>query len=384
MKKKFVMIACASLLTAHCSHKETREPAGTKTILTDDEAKALSDLISTDSPLNPYRRPMKIEFHIDGDKEYLQQTAKKAFREALAESLGGDTPEQGLGKVVTTNLKNELLENFVKTLRIYKLFNTGIQVDISFLPEPYQSYDLTPELASNQLVRFNEVGKLSRKWQELQTPVTNKVFSNSFFVSKSQEDSDYIGGSLTLFVELLDTDIKVKLPNPAKNAVKGFLRYRRFYRLNNEPQKAAECEGYSLTFKSDGPRVPLVYTVDLFKNFNLKNISPMEESLEIYPGFLASNNEGRKELMPDILTTAGQSISLGQFFIYQKQSASWAPGFRIRKLVFDLKDHKLDAERSSVEQEKISAHDRKNYFKKCEKSLKTYLKLDSILPGGVL
>lgn len=383
MKKKFFLAAVASLIAAHCTHKETREPANVKNILTNDEAQALSNLMDTDSPLNPYRRPLKIQFHTSGDQEYFRQTAEKAFREALTKSLTEEGPEQGLGKSVTANLKEELFENFVETLLIYKIINIGIQVDISFLPEPYQNSDFSPELSSNQLVRFNEVGKLSRKWDALETPVTNDLFGNSFFVPKGQGDVDYVSGVLSLYVEILDMDPKLKLPNTIKNAVKGFVRYRRFYRLNSEPQSVAECGEFALSYKSDGPRVPFFYTVDLYKNFNLMNISPTEESLEIYPGFLASNNEGREELMPDVYEKAGRSISVGQLLVNKKQNSA-SPGFRLKKLVYDLRNKKLDFENSVFEQGKSLTSERRDYFKKCEQSLKTFLKLDAVVPGGLL
>lgn len=392
MKWKTLLVMCASLATVHCAHKDVRQPAGTKDLLTNDEARAFSELLGDDSPLNPVRHPLKIQLRTSGDGKYLSETAEKALREAIMKSLQGDAPEQGLAKAVGSNLKGALIDNFIKTLRFYKIINVGIQVDLTFLPEPHNYQDFASELSSNQLVRLNEVGKLSEKWKKEDKPLTNKLFTNSFYIPTTNSPKNYVGGLFTLYVKILDADPKLKTPNIAKNGVKGFVRYRRIYRMNEVPQKNLICENFVSTFKALGERVPLFYTLDLYKKFNLAEISPEEETIEIYPGLIAAQGEGRDGLMPDSSVRsedtgkAGSSISTGIFSVQQKGSSKKDANIKISKIVYNLSDRKISSARSKIGNgiSEKSGKDLSAYFEKCESNIKTFFNLDSVIPGGTL
>lgn len=382
---------CASLVTAHCSHKDVRQPAGAKDLLTNDEARAFSELLGDDSPLNPYRHPLKIQLRTSGDGNYLSETAEKALREAIVKSLQGDGPEQGLAKAVGSNLKGALIDNFITTLRFYKIINVGIQVDLIFLPEPNNYRDFTSELSSNQLVRLNEVGKLSEKWKDQDKPITNKLFSNSFYIPTNNSPLNYVGGLFTLYVKILDADPKLKVPNIVKNGVKGVVRYRRFYRMNEVAQKNLICENFVSTFKALGDRVPLFYTLDLYKKFNLAEISPEEETIEVFPGLIAAQGEGRDGLMPDSdakskdAENAGRSISTGIFSVQQKGSSKMDI-IKVNKIVYSLTDRKISSDSSYISKgvSEKSGKDLNDYFEKCESNIKTFFNLDSAIPGGTL
>lgn len=400
MMMKSVLIAGAALLAVHCTHKEVREPASLNKIVSDGQVQALADLMGGDSPLNPYRHPLKIQFYTNGDQKYLSETARKALNQAIIETLGVENPEQGLAKLAAGNLKDALIENFVKTMRFYKIINTGLQVDLTFLPQPNNKNDYASELNSNQLIRFNETGALSAKWDQLEKSTdTGTVYNNSVYIPAQQGKADYIGGTMTMFVEILDTRPKFGLPSIKKNGVKGFVRYRRYYRLNRETQKQVSCEGFKLSAKAAGPSVPLFYTVDLYKNFNLKNIIPTEETIEIFPGLLASTNEGRTELMPDKYEKTGKSIPTGQFLVEQKRTVHGVISFSLEKIVYDLKEKKLDRDRSkaklvefyssnngdSMAEESSALYSaRTQYLKKCESSMEKFLNLDALVSGGIL
>nr|BFD61047.1 hypothetical protein CKG001_31540 [Bdellovibrio sp. CKG001] len=395
---KSALIACAALTAVHCTHKEVRQPASVKQIITDGEAQALGELMGGDSPLNPYRHKMSVHFHTNGDQKYLSKTARKALNEALIKTLGSDAPEQGLAKIAGGNIKDALIENFVKTMRFYKIINTGLQVDLMFNPEFNQKNDYSAELNSNQLVRLSETGRLSSKWEQLEkATVTGTVYNNSALVPVTKGAADYIGGSMTIYIEIMDIGIGV--PSIKKYGVKGFVRYRRYYRSNHALQKPVVCDGYTLSAKSAGPGVPLFYTVDLYKNFNLKDLIPTEETLEIYPGLLASHNEGRRELMPDTYEETGKSVPTGTFQVEEKRNSSGQVIFNLSKIVYDLKERELDRSRTKVDlvdyntrfhtenaadgQQALSSASR-NYLKKCESSMEKYLNLNSLVQGGVL
>lgn len=403
MKKSFktALVACAAMTVVHCTHKEVREPASVKNIITDGEVQALGDLLGGDSPLNSYRHPMRVQFHTNGDGKYLSETARKALNQALIDTLGVENPEQGLAKLAAGNLKDALVENFVKTLRVYKIINTGLQMDLVFAPVPNQKGTFADEFSSNQLIRLGETGRLSQKWDQIEKEtVTGNVYNNSPYIPAKQGQADYIGGALTMYVEILDTKPKFGLPSIKKNGVKGFVRYRRYYRLNRDVQKTATCENFTMSAKTSGSGVPLFYTVDLYKNFNLANLIPTEETLEIFPGLIASMNEGRSELMPDNYEKSGKSIPTGSFVVEQKRNVSGEVSFSLKKIVYDLKDKALDRSRTKVDL--VEFHSRRNngdsmaeessalssasssYLKKCESSMEKFLSLESLVQGGLL
>jgi hypothetical protein len=137
--------------------------------------------------------------------------------------------------------------------------------------------------------------------------------------------------------------------------------------------------------------------VDVYKNFNLKDIIPTEETLEIYPGLIASTQEGRSELLPD---TGGKYVSVPtmRYQVGQKKMMAESE-FVVKKLVYDLKDRKFDVERSEIEmtsfrsmtknqrmseEDEVKSAARREYFQKCQSVLEKQLLLNQVIPGGVL
>lgn len=400
LKISWALLFSFSLLCLNCTHKTSRAPAGrAKLVITDEQIKALAEIFGTDSPANSYRHPMRVNFYTNRDKKYLSETAKKALQEALLESLGGEVPEQGLGKAIAGNLKNAMIENFVKTMRIYKIINTGLQVDLSFVPQANNRADYDSELSSNQLVRLSETGKLAGKWDSLESStITESLYNNSVYIPSAKGEADYIGGIVSFYVEILDTTPGYKIPSITKNGVKGFFRYRRYYRVNKDVEKSMNCDKFAVNFKRSASNVPLFYTVDLYKNFNLKNMIPTAETIEVFPGLLATTSAGRPELMPTSLEKVGKSIPTATFVVDHKGNFSGDISFSLKKLVYDLKDKSLDRENSEVdlvnyyshgdgglvEQESALANARRTFFKKCEKSIEKLLGLESLVQGGTL
>ncbi|WP_413560264.1 hypothetical protein [Bdellovibrio sp. HCB209] len=394
MKKSFVLSLCAATLAVHCSHKEVRQPSSLQNIFTERETQALGQILGEDSPTEKFRRVMAVDFHTSGDKKYLAETTRKSIQSAIAQTLGEENPSQGLAKLALGNVKNEVIENFIKTLKVYKLVNLGLQFDLNFAPEPY-SLTFAPELSSNQLVRLDEVGQLSKKWDVLENQgLTNQLYANSVLV-KQDGTADYIGGTISIFVEILDTKPKLGLPKITKNGVKGYVRYRRYFRVNS-PLTAGSCSGFD-TAVTVGSRVPTFYTVDVYKNFDLKNLLPTEETLEIYPGLIAATQEGRPELLPE---SGGKysSVPTMRYEVRQKKMTDTIE-FSVKKMVYDLKDRKFDIVRSEIDvmkyrniaknprmqdEEDSKSEARRAFFKSCQGVLEKQLLLNQIVPGGIL
>lgn len=371
----------ASLFCLHCTHKESRTPASTtKPLVTDKETQALLDILGGDSPTNNYRHPMRVHFYTSGDQKYLSETVRKSLQEALQKSLGTEAPEKALGKAVAGNLKAALIDNFITTLRVYKIINTGLQFDLSFVPQPNNKNDFSAEMSSNQLIRFNETGKLSRQWESMKPlPLINSLYNNSVYIPLQKGSTEYIGGVISIYVEILDASPRLRIPSVTKNGVKGFIRYRRYYRVNKDLASTLTCDQYALNIKRATEGVPLFYTTDLYKNFNLKDLIPTEETFEIYPGLLVPTNEGRHGLLPSAKqSAAGIAIPTATFSVNEKRPANNRSGFPIRKLVYDLKNNRFDTERSQVE----GGVGARQFFTKCESSLDQLFSLDSTLHGG--
>ncbi|MFS4459211.1 hypothetical protein [Bdellovibrio sp. HCB2-146] len=394
-----------SLGLASCTHKkvvseaaDSREPAAAGISITPSQEKILAEMISGDSPIKPYRHSMQVRFYTNNDKKYLTETTKKALQEALFKSLGSDTSEQGLGKIVAGNLKDAILDNFVKTLRVYKIVNTSLQVDLVFAPTPNKAGDFTTEFASNQLVNLDEVGSLTSKWDQLEkATTTDSVYKYSTLVPDTGRNASYIGGVATIFIEILDANPKLRLPLPLKNGVKGFVRYRRYYRVPQDLSSEMVCGNFTLKAAKAGAGVPLFYTVDLYKNFNLKNLIPTAETVEVYPGLIATTNVGRQELLPRGTEGIGKSIPTASVIVSQKKGLGGDVSFSLQKLVYKAEDRVLNYGDSEVdivkrtgrsfgpaEDSTLANQAKINFLKQCEKPLSKLLNLDFVLPGGSL
>lgn len=376
-----------------CTHKEVqeREPAAAASagIIDADEGRILAQLIGGDSPVRNYRHPMSASFHTNNDKKYLTETAKKALQQALAESLGADDPEKGLAKIVVGNIKSAIIENFVKTLRVYKIVNTGLQFDIAFAPKANKPQDFNAQLSSNQLVRLDETNSLSAKWEQLEKgSFTDTVYMNSSLIPVAAKGVNYIGGVATVYIEILDANPKIRLPNPLKNGVKGFIRYRRYYRVQQDHAVKVTCDKYTLSSSKAGEGVPTFYTVDLYKNFNLKNLLPTAETIEIYPGLIATTNVGRDQLLPRETNQIGKNITTASFNVSQKKLIGGDLTITLDKLVYGATDKKINTSLSeasiksgglglTVDQVKSS------FLNQCEQPLAKLLNLDTLLGGAL-
>ncbi|WP_413577563.1 hypothetical protein ACLVWU_04145 [Bdellovibrio sp. HCB290] len=394
MKKPLILSLCAAAMVVHCSHQEVRKPSSLPNVFTERETQALGQILGGDSPTEKFRRVMTVDFNTNGDAKHLSETAKQSLQNALAKTLGEENPQQGLAKLAMGNIKEEVIENFIKTLKVYKLINLGLQFDLNFAPKPYAA-NFGPELSSNQLVRLDEVGGLSKKWSLLESQgFTQQIYANSVLVNKDQ-NADYVGGQISIFIEILDTKPKLGLPKITKNGVKGYVRYRRYFRVN-PTLSAGTCNGFGSVVAVSG-NVPVFYTVDVYKNFDLKNLIPTEETLEVYPGLIAATQEGRPELLPES-SDKYSSVSTMRYMVNQKKMMAHSE-FLVKKLVYDLKGRKFDVERSEIEmtsfrswaknpraneESEVKSSARREFFNNCQGVLEKQLMLNQLVPGGIL
>ena len=123
------------------------------------------------------------------------------------------------------------------------------------------------------------VGSLSEYLsREEEGQVDRIIKANLPYVGEKQ----YQGGSITLWVKVLDTawNPLKPIPNPKKNAIKGFLRFRKYLRVNRKESIEAlkgPVELLHITPSDEGG--PIYYTVDLIKTFNLQELTPKLDRL---------------------------------------------------------------------------------------------------------
>lgn len=372
---------------------QTTEFASHSRLYSQSGLRAVSEILGSDSPLKPYRHPMQVRFYVNGDQDYLGKKAKEALNQALLETLNGDVSEEGLIKALGANVQDAVLDKFVKTLRVYKLINTGLQMDLLFIPQENSIRDLGPQLSSNQLVRLSETGRLDKILTDLQsqTVIGNLYRYSSLVPSVSGGGVTYLGGAVSLFVEVLDTGFKIKIPNPLKNGVKGFVRYRRYYRVDENRADSFSCGDYKVSKTIEKNGIPLFYTVDLYKNFNLENLIPTDETIEIYPGLLVATGEGRSELLPDSTKETGKSVIAASISV--EKTSNQKTKFRVRKLVYEPESKRLDLDRSLSALVPVRAdsskrphekrpnmyHEQKKFLTSCAQQLENNLAVSAFL-----
>jgi hypothetical protein len=204
----------------------------------------------------------------------------------------------------------------------------------------------------------------------------------------NSQAANYIGGVATVYIELLDANPKFKVPEPTKNAVKGFIRYRRYYRVQQDHAQTVTCDKYTLSSNRAGENVPTFFTVDLYKNFNLKNLIPTPETIEIYPGLLATTNDGRDGLLPRDTKEIGDSISTASFNVSQKKLIGGDLTITLNKLVYGATDKKINPElsKASIKSGGLGLtvdQVKKSFLNECEQPLAKLLNLNVVLGGAL-
>lgn len=385
--KKYIFSVLASATLLSCTHKEVRTPAGASSPFTEDGAAAVNEIFGSDSPTGKFRHKLYVDFYTNGDRKYLSETAKKAIGEALEKTLTENT-DQSLVSAALGNIKGAMIDNFVKTLRLYKITNTGLQLDLTVIPEKNSKDSFADELNSNQLVRLDQVGGVSSQWSQLETATyLDSIYKNSSLVGTKSKKADFIGGVVSLYAEILDAT--PGFGRPLQNAVKGFVRYRRYYRVNQN-LGSFTCDKYTVTAQSRGGGVPQFYTVDLYKNFNLKNLIPVEETVEISPGYIVASGEGRRELSAFGDKDIGKTIRTTNYSV-QDKSISSVGSFYIKKISYNLSNKEIDIAGSEMGPIDIKgdmnsglSRARQAFLKKCEPQMKKFLKLSEVVPGDLL
>ena len=372
-----------------------------------------ADILSRDTGGKRLKYRMDFRFATDIEEEYLRTKARAAFQTALAKTLDMSNP-QDEKKPLTERFKDHLLgalvSEFVKTLQVYKILNGTIQIDLTFLPENDDPGSFSPELSSNQLVRWDDVGTMADQFNALSAPndVERLASYADHPVVQAQLNNSryaYVGGSITLWLKLADMhfDIRHPIPNPFQNSVKGTVRLRRIFTAPTMDYSNIACKDGSiekLTLQPEGvgrftstptPKHQFV-TVDHIKSFNLQQLVPRDESLEIYFGYLLPNHKGRKGLLAAD-DHKENPLKTGELVAYEKEGPFTRIKHRIGTLTWSYEKNGFDFSnsviKSNVEENHVGEENPDIYalqnwlLRDCKPGLVESLGLDRFLPKGV-
>jgi len=345
-------------LAPGCAHKgidsrqeAARQPAAAATAkppLSDLDTVLWGDLLHVDTHGKQVRRTMQTRFWTDMDSSHLREGAGDALKNALMKSLTDESdPSIGFAKKLQANLIENILKEFVLTLKVYKIINKTLQFDVYFLPELDSPASLSNEFSSNGLVLLEKTGQLSRKLDLLDK---RKITSSlADFARDSREiappdrsGARLIGSMLTVHIKILDMnwDPSKPIPLPKRNAVKGFLRMRRYFAVNEPSAGGSECgNGVKIhaikNSAGEGPHEQWL-TVDAFSTFNLASFAPKADRIEIYPGRLMASNRGSRDLLPNRSDFTGKTLKSGELTL--ELQAPGTPLFKVaaKKLTFTL------------------------------------------------
>lgn len=302
--------------------KHKRTPSSLE-LLSQKDPQVYSDFFGKD-------KKMKVEFWTDKDEESIKKRSRLALHQAMSETLLASKSKKLTKEIFKNNLIESFSRNFLKSLYLLKIANGTFQIDLHF--EPSQAKQFEELMNSNQLIDQSDKGTLLDSLTERPRSLDKELIGR---IPQNQE-SPYqaLGGSITLWFKILDLSWNPidPIPNPKENAVKGFVKYRRYFSMKRDWNPVLELDGIKAKFNSkwETKSAPRILTVDITNRFNLKSLIPKPEKLEIFfgkillpkkykTGFLKNIDLFSKDVRVNNLLLEGEGFS-----------------FKLKKLEFDL------------------------------------------------
>ncbi len=304
---------------------------------------------------------LDVKLRTDADDEYLKRKADLALHDAFRLSFekinSAKEKEPSLISVFKAGMIESFVDHFVKTIGALKLVNKTFQIDFSFIPHVQKELNFKEELSSNQLVQWDDTGSLFQELQSEELSLQEKILNTK--LPESKKLFDYQGGQISLWLKILDMSPSFNLPNPKKNAVKGFVRIRRYYKANALADlspflRSAEFKIEKINFEMEKGKKDFYVTVDVFKEFSLGDIIPKLDRIEVHFGTLMPDNLYKNNLIGKLITNDNGAIKTGEFKIkgnFKGQDGKEYPfkgtvkrlTYDFEKKSFDLGDSKISA-----------------------------------------
>ncbi|MCP4913479.1 MAG: hypothetical protein GY909_10185 [Oligoflexia bacterium] len=330
----------------------TRSPAQIDSVLSKIVVKNVEDYFIYETYQKFLEFDLEIQVRTNKKKDYYQRKTKLAIHHALAKTfadVGVEGNTKAFTQLVKENLISSFVKHFVKTIRIFQIMSGEFQIDLNFIPRAEKQLNYNSQLKTNQLISYDRVNELSLFLNEEEKRLDQKILS--FEIPPSTKTFQYKGGQISIWLKLLDMDFDFDnpIPNPKKNAIKGFVRYRKYYRANNLNAIFPNLKGeyHQLTevhFKKMENFSDSMVTLDHYKSFNLGNMIPQNDSLEIYFGKMKADNFYREGFFGKIFGKKHKDVDTAELFINGKAKYKGKEKeikVSLRKLVYDFKTEKF-------------------------------------------
>ncbi|GEM_PF-3823703 len=304
--------------------KHERLPAS---LFNDIDLITFQDFFSSSSLEDGIKYDITTDFWTNKDTDYLQEKSLESIREAIlktATAAGEQLPDEKivLSKILKDNLIESFIGNFVKTLAVYKIINGVFQFDINFNPKNDHWTNYDNELSSNQLIRINQTGLLEEQLNDASKSVVDHIVDTTFKIPSSDNTYHYAGGVVTLWVKLLDI---LASPTQPLKLVDSFIRYRRYYRMNNAIEFTSLGIGGNSGMIDDIKKAPgednkynaEFVTVDVYKKINRTTFAPYLDKADVYFGKLIPSTNRRENTInrtiaerPNIIKSSDYQINV--------------------------------------------------------------------------
>ncbi|GAB4011293.1 MAG: hypothetical protein Fur0010_05400 [Bdellovibrio sp.] len=298
---------------------------------------------------------IRTNFYTNKNERYLKEKSLKTIQEAFQKTFEHKRTEEKAAKLFTKNLYSEFIDNFIKTIQITKIVNGQFQFDFEFVPEINQKIEFTNELSTNDLIDIRNQESLLEIVDTPPKEITDEILDIPW--PDSGDYYQYVGGNITAWFKVLDLIWKPSspIPNPRKNAVKGFLRFRKYFKVNPQNSKLQLIKNRffnieNIIFTKGDESNHTYVTVDVYKTFDLENLNPQLDRMEIYFGKLKPSNEIHDSILENLISKDKPDINTGDlilrgFYISDFDSQKKLQvQIKIKSLIYDFKSDELDEE----------------------------------------
>lgn len=251
---------------------------------TPNEITMLRQMLRADIDPGSEKLNVSTEFSSDNrNKDFLERT-KKAMKAALGNTFQLMPNEKGkqdtpLPEKLKKNVIKAFLKEFVLTLEAYKLVDGKVRIHVYMFKDKADPESYFDELNNNKLI------DLSHRENFLQ-PNPSPIDKAIEMAKNDNSALIYLGGAIELEIEFLNIGLDT-------SAVNGKIKYKRFYQQKDKTMP--------FVINSDGVSYKTAYfpgdayiTVEVAKAFNLKNMKPELDHMNIYFGEINDRFHGRK------------------------------------------------------------------------------------------
>lgn len=323
-------------------------------------AEVLEDYFQYDNHSGYVSYTMDANIWSDKGTKYFAKKGQKAINDALLKSFKevNKNKELSLPAQAPKHIIQSLIKNFAYTLKVYKIIDANFEIDLSFIPKNNNMANYKGEMKSNQLVHLDNKGELLKELNEVGRTLPEHILAAK--IPSTGHLYQYMGGAITIGAELLDTSWRITqpIPKPKKNALKGFLRFRKYYRVNQPGQinldglfsETKNMKVEMTHFKKNKEFDKTFLTVDVMYSFNLADLIPKKEKAVVHFGELVSLDKNHDNIIKRIFQVFKKShdVQTADLYIQGRYNGKNGPSkfkTKINRIVYNYR--KNEFERSS-------------------------------------